>query len=221
MPDGDRFERRLRGRGWRTVYRLGCSSAPLEAVVDKIMGAVAHLFRAEDTKVVRDIYCELQDASQLLGTRLLTGSVSEQAFDQLSFAAGVIKEDARYSELARFAERAALRTFNEMDQSGEHWDDDALKQRFTRNLVWDLGERRCFSVTREGIMESAQRDHRAQLAWESKVRDTILGPSATISKSLLADEGNVMVRAPKRLFKPKPVTMETLTAPLQVLETPR
>ena len=205
------------------MYRLGCSSAPLEAVVDKIMGAVAHLFRAEDTKVVRDIYCELQDASQLLGTRLLTGSVSEQAFDQLSFAVGVLKEDAAYSELARFAERAALRTFNEMDQSGEHWDDErsetTLHAKFS--FFWDLGERRCFSVTREGIMESAQRDHRAQLAWESKVRDTILGPSATISKSLLADEGNVMVRAPKRLFQPKPVTMVTWTAPLQVLQTPR
>src|SRR6266403_564729 len=65
MPDGDRFERKLRGKGWRSVYRLGCSSAPVEAVVDKIMSAAAHLFRSQDTKVVREVFQELQDASQL------------------------------------------------------------------------------------------------------------------------------------------------------------
>lgn len=27
MPDGDKFERELRGKGWRKVYRLACSGA--------------------------------------------------------------------------------------------------------------------------------------------------------------------------------------------------
>ena len=220
MPDGDRFERKLRGKGWRSVYRLGCSSAPVEAVVDKIMSAAAHLFRSQDTKVVRDVFQELQDASQLLSTSLLREGVSEQAFDQLSSSTMVVKEDAGCSELARFAERAALRTFNEIDKSGGRCDDDSLKQHFTRNLIWELGERRCLSVTREGIMESTKRDHNEQLAWESKVREILLGPSAAMSKSLLT-RINEIVRAPRRLFRPKPVTMETLTTPLQVSETPR
>jgi hypothetical protein len=220
MPDGDRFERKLRGKGWRSVYRLGCSSAPVEAVVDKIMSAAAHLFRSQDTKVVREVFQELQDASQLLTTSLLREGVSEQAFDQLSSATMLVKEDAGCSELARFAERAALRTFNEIDKSGGRCDDGSLKQHFTRNLIWELGERRCLSVTREGIMESTKRDHNEQLAGESKVREILLGPSAVMSKSLLT-RINEIVRAPRRLFRPKPVTMETLTTPLQVSETPR
>jgi hypothetical protein len=93
MPDGGRFEGRLRGKGWRAVYHLGCSSAPVEAVVDKIMGAAAHLFRSEDTKGVRDIYQELQDASELLKTTRIREGVAEQAF-----LAGV---DARVSRVAR------------------------------------------------------------------------------------------------------------------------
>lgn len=220
MPDGDRFERKLRGRGWRTVYRLGCSCAPVEAVVDKIMGAAAHLFRSQDTKVVRDVFQELQDACQLLATERFRDGVSEQAFYQLSSATLLVKEDAGCSELARFTERAALRTFNEIDKSGERCDDDTLKQHFTRNLIWELGERRCFSVTRDGIMDSAKRDRSAQLAWESKVREILLGPSRAMSKNLLT-QVDALVRAPKRLFQPKPVTMETLTTPLRVLETPR
>jgi hypothetical protein len=220
MPDGDRFERRLRGKGWRAVYHLGCSSAPVEAVVDKIMSAAAHLFRSEDTKVVRDIFQELQDASELLTTQRLREGVSEQAFDQLASATTVLKEDANCSELARFADRAALRTFNEIERSGERWDDDGLRQHFTRNLIWELGERRCLSVTREGIMESTKRDQDAQLGWESKVREVLLGPSGAMSKSLLT-QINAFIRAPKRLFQTKPVTIETLNQPLPVLETPR
>jgi len=220
MPDGDRFERRLRGKGWRAVYHLGCASAPIEAVVDKVVAAAAHLFRSEDTKVVRDIYQELQDASQLLTASRLRERASEQAFDQLAAASALVKDDAGCSELARFADRAALRTFAEFEKSEERWDDDIVRQHFTRNLIWELGERRCLSVTREGIMESTKRDQSAQLAWESNVRDVLLGPSRALSKNLLT-QTNALVRAPKRLFQPKPVTMETLTRPLQALETLR
>jgi hypothetical protein len=185
------------------------------------MGALAHLFRSQDTKVVRDIFLELQDASQLLRSTRFRESVSDQAFNQLSTAATVLKEDSGCSELARFAERAALRTFNELVQAGERWSDDTLKQHFTHSLNWALSERRCISVTREGIMESTQRDQKAQLAWESKVCEMLLGPSASISKTLLSEQMSPKVRAPKRLFQPKPMTIETLTAPLPVLETPR
>ena len=219
MPDGDRFERRLRGKGWAGVYRLGCSSAPNEAVVDKMMGAVAHLFRTQDTRIIRDTHRELEDACQLLTTARLRESVSQQAFDQLASAATALKEDAGFSELARFAERAALRTFNEIDKSGERWNEDALKQRFTRNLVWELSERRCFAVTREGIMESTRRDRESQLGWEAKIRELLLVPCAALSKNLISEEASPLVRAPKHLFQPKPMTLETLTTPLQVLGT--
>jgi len=221
MPDGDRFERRLRGKGWASVYRLGCSLAPVEAVVDKVMGAVAHLLRTQNTQVIRDVFRELQDASQLIATDRLRESVSEQAFNQLASAAMTLKEDAGHSELARFAERAGLRTFNEMDKSGERWDDSVLKRHFTRNLIWELGERRCFAVTREGIMEATHRDQSQQLAWESNVRELLLRPSAAIAKNLISEEATAIVRAPKRLFRPKSVTMETLTTPLEVLGNPR
>jgi hypothetical protein len=178
------------------------------------------MFRAQSTQVILDIYRELQYASQLLTATRLCESVSQQAFDQLASAAA-LKEDAGYSELPRFAERAALRTFNEIDKSGEHPSEEALKQRFTRNLVWELAERRCFAVTREGIMESTHRDHENQQGWEARIRDLVLGPCAALGKSLLSEEAHPLIRAPKRLFQPKPMTLETLTTPPQVLRSPQ
>src|ERR1700730_11160694 len=208
MPDGDRFERRLRGKGWAGVYRLGCASAPNEAIVDKMMGAVTHLFRTQSTQVILDIHRELQDACQFLTTTPLRESVSQQAFDQLASALATLKEEAGYSELARFAERAALRTFNEIDKAGERLSEDVLKQRLTRNLVWELSERRCFAVTREGMMESTHRDRETQLAWEAKIRELLLAPCAALGKNLISEEPNTMVRAPKRLFQPRPMSLE-------------
>lgn len=217
MPDSDRFERKLFGKGWRSVYRIACSSAPVEAIVDKIVGAAAHLFRTEDTRVIRDIYRELRDADDLRNATRLRESVSQQAFDQLASSAAALKLDAGHSEMARFGERAALRTFNEIEKAETRLSEDVLKQQFTRNLVWELTERRCFGVARDGITEATGRDRESQLGLETKIRGVLTEPCATLSKNLLADEGSRLVRAPKRLLKSKPTTIDTLTAPLRVL----
>jgi len=216
MPDGDRFERKLFGKGWRGVYRLACSLAPVEAIVDKILGAAAHRFRTENTQVVREIFIELRDANDLRNATRLRESVSQQAFDQLASSAEALKVDAGHSEMARFGERAALRTFNELEKSDIRASDEALKQQFTRNLVWELAERHCFGVVRDGIIESTGRDRADQLVFEGKVRSVLVEPCGTLSKSLLAEERH-LIRAPKRLLKPKAMTIETLTAPLPVL----
>src|SRR5260370_41905411 len=115
MPDADRFERRLRGKGWRAVYRLGCCQAPIEAVADKIMGAVAHIFRREGIQVVRNVYRELDDALSLVRGTRFRESASGQAFEQLASSVSALKADVEYSEIGRLAERAALRTFNELE----------------------------------------------------------------------------------------------------------
>lgn len=211
MPDGDYFERKLRGKGWRKVYRLGCSLAPTDAVVDKIMGAVAHIFRTESTDGVRQIYTHLQSAidnplRQLYPQQVYDGLISDIQ------AAAVIDG---YSELCRVAECAALQTFNELDKSIQSPSEDVIKQQFTGNLVWKLTERRCLGPVRDGIMQGSGRNKGAQLSWEIELRNRILKPSASLSKSLLAEDSNSFVRAPKRLYKPMPMTLDTLYQPLQ------
>lgn len=200
----------------RAVYRLGCCQAPIEAVADKIMGAVAHIFRCEGIQVVRNVYRELDDALSLVRTTRFRESASAQAFEQLASSVSALKADAEYSEIARLAERAALRTFNELENSHGLVADDLLKQHFTRNLCWELTERRCLGAAREGMMRSTGKDAHGQQTWESKLRRLILDPCASLSKALLSDEGYRLVRAPKRLFRPKPLTLESLKEPLGI-----
>jgi hypothetical protein len=70
-------------------------------------------------------------------------------------------------------------------------------------------------------MDATHRDQSQQLAWESNIRELLIRPSAAIAKNLISEEATAIVRAPKRMFRPKSVTMETLTTPLEVLGNPR
>src|ERR1700684_4112526 len=47
MPDADRFERLLRGKGWRHAYRLAAGNAPITLVVDALTKASAHGLREQ------------------------------------------------------------------------------------------------------------------------------------------------------------------------------
>lgn len=217
MPDGDRFERKLRGKGWRSVYRLGCSSAPINAVADKVMGAAVHVLRTESIECVRGCYMELREAARRLEPPLFRESASHDAFDQLNSGVEALQADEGFSENARLAADAARRTFNEVDQPGEIPGDDALAQRFTTNFVSALTERRCLSPVRDGVMQSSGRTKEEQANWEAELKRSIAQPCGPLSKSLLGGDRARSTRAPGRLFKPAPVTLETLNQPLPVL----
>lgn len=216
MPDGDRFERKLRGKGWRSVYRLGCASAPIEAVVDRIMGAAAHAFREESATGIQELFSYLTTAVAAIQGSLFRSSISQITFDGLSSRIESLLQDECYPEMLRLSERAALRTFNEAEADPNLFSQEALKQQFTRNLTWELVERRCLSATREGIMSQTRRNIDAQRRWEAEVQRRILEPCASLGKSLLA-ERPTLIRAPRRQFKPKEMTLDTLHQPLSVL----
>jgi hypothetical protein len=212
MPDDDRFERRLRGKGWRSVYRLACSG-PIETVADKILGAATHVFRNEPIQCVREMYNELGNAVAAVNGTLFHDEIRRQAFEQLSSSLERIVADDGHSEISRVAQRAVLRTLAELEERGGVTDDMA-RQQFTRNLVFELSERRCLSAVRDGIMETSGREKQTQLEWESEVRNTLLGPCGALSRSLLGATDSRSIRAPNRLVRPRPTTIETLNQPL-------
>src|SRR6266480_3364690 len=45
MPDDDRFECLLRGRGWRSAYRLAAGNSEINLLVDSFIKAAAHALR--------------------------------------------------------------------------------------------------------------------------------------------------------------------------------
>jgi hypothetical protein len=45
MPDGDRFEKTLYGKGWKKAYRLACDNQPFNIIGDILIKAVAAALR--------------------------------------------------------------------------------------------------------------------------------------------------------------------------------
>jgi len=218
MPDVDRFQTKLRGRGWRKVYLLACSGAPAEAVIDRILGAAVNVFQIEGTQSLRLIYSKLEESISLLrGTPLFRESLSHTTFDQLSSDIHKVVENQGYSELARLSERAALQTFVKMEQSAQIPSYDAVRQHFMRNLVWELSIRRCLSAAREGIRQSRGRGAQAQMDSEEELREALLQACVNLGRNLPSEHPSDSIHPPKPLFKPKPTTLETLNQPLPVM----
>jgi hypothetical protein len=216
MPDGDRFERKLRGKGWRSVYRLGCSDAPINAVADRVMGAAAAVFRVGPVEGVRKIFTALLESLDPLRDPLFRESLSKHEFYQLTSEVQVILTDEVFSELSRLSESAAFQTFNEIELLGEIPSRDVIAQQFTKELVCRLAERHCLSAVREGIMENSGRSQLEQLKWEGEVKTAISKPCASLSKSFLIEDSDRAIRAPRRQFKPAAMTLEALNQSLQV-----
>lgn len=217
MPDGDRFERRLRGKGWRAVYRLGCSGAPINAIADRVMGALANVFRNESVECIPKIFARLVEALDSLRDPLFKEVLSHRAFEALATDVQGIQTEDGFSEMSRMTERAALRTFNEIELCGQIPSKDVIAEQLTKNLVSALVERRCLSAVRDGIMENSGRNMEAQLHWEIELNTACSQPCAALSKSLVREDRSVAVRAPRRLYKPAPMTVGTLNQPLPVL----
>jgi hypothetical protein len=66
-------------------------------------------------------------------------------------------------------------------------------------------------------MQSSGRTNEEQANWEGELKKSIAEPCDALSKSLLGEDRARSIRAPRRLFKPAPVTLETLNEPLPVL----
>lgn len=221
MPDGDRFERRLREKGWRTVYRLGCSGASVEAVAGRVLRAAAHFLRGTQTDCVSVIHEKLLGCLQHCEAPLFRELVSRQAFEQLSRGVEDVTRAEGYSEISRLAAKAALRTFKEIESRRRSADEQNVKKLFTRNLVWGLAERRCLSATREEIIQKTERSTLEQQDWEANLRESILDPCSQLADTLLSEARSRAIRAPQRLFKPAPVTLQTLHELLEVVSESR
>jgi len=85
MPDDDRFERLLRGRGWRSAYRLAAGNSEMNLLVDSFIKAAAHALRNQaqspSLSEVANVLCESLNVPSLHDGRTPSGL---EAFEHLS-----------------------------------------------------------------------------------------------------------------------------------------
>jgi hypothetical protein len=221
MAEGDKFERRLRGFGWRTVYKLGQSGAEISNVVDATVSAVSHGLR-------RELACgRLADILSILQISLQTDWQQQQAKANdptepsarscLHVELDRIEADEIGSITAQLGSTAAESVFSAISNRGMYPTRDAIRNAFADELVWRIVENRCLSHVREGIALGAEHTATQHEQWEKTFRKVLRPQAEKLVKQMLRDDGSqAIARAPRRLT-PKLKTKEVLHKALHAI----
>lgn len=205
MPDEDRFERLLRGKGWKRAYRLACGSSPMAVVADAIIKASAAALRGHGQ-------CpSLQKITAVL-SEALRSAPAGSGFAQLVDALDAIEaEDIGFvgTQLARkAAEKVFLEKAGRSDGGGETVD------QFGETFICDLIDHQLLSRVRPSVTERNHWSVEDQRKWEGELRDALKPLACKLFRSALKSEDKNAIRAPKRTAAPPPPLEIRLHEPL-------
>lgn len=222
MPDGDRFERTLFGKGWRKAYRLACGNEPLTPLGDTLMKAVAAALRgplacASLAKIRDAVHNALQEKarSRMLnfGDRpladpyqLLSGDLSE-----------IVAADASAMS-TQLAAKAAQSVYLEFHLQRDAVSSEQIESRLAELFVEKVIRYQWLARVRESVVLKNDRSVEEQMSWEERLFIHLAKPSRDILKEVFRSEGAVKVRAPRRQTPQRKMTIEELNQGLTVLE---
>jgi hypothetical protein len=210
MPDDDRFERQLRGRGWRKAYRLAAGDCRTPLLVDALMKAAAHALRnqaqAPSLSSVVSVLQEALNAPSRLDRRGAFGGLD--AFEHLPNGLDEIELQNRGHVGTQIAVRAAAKVFVEKARETQVPSKEQIRDRLGEVFVADLIGHQCFSRVRDGIAEKKGHTTEQQHAWEQQLREEIKLQARKLFRNAAGAEDNRRVRAPKGVSAP-PASIET------------
>jgi hypothetical protein len=201
MPDADRFERLLRGKGWRHAYRLAAGNAPILVVVDALTKAAAHGLREQVqcpslSRVLEEICHSLSARS---GQNDVGTSSQDDAFaDMVSALDEIELNDFGYlgTQLAR---KSAERVFVELSRGQREPEFDEVRDRFADVFIADIVDNQCLSRIRPGVAEQNNRTTEEQFKWEQELREKLKPQARKLVQTAVNARESRAIRAPKRI----------------------
>lgn len=215
MPDEDRFERMLRGRGWRKVYRLAAGNSPIPMTVDAAISAAAHALR-NDLRCprMREIADILRSASQSMGPSVTESFIVPAAIYDASAKLDEVGEKEFGCLATRLALRAAKKTLVELVKSEGRVSAHDSETKFAEQFVAGLIEHQCLGRVRSGVIEKTGRSLDEQAEWEGRFEQQLKPQATRLLKSAFESQDPGRIRAPKRLVGRVPTTIEQLHRPI-------
>jgi hypothetical protein len=216
MPDGDRFERALRGP-WRFPYRIAAGGARAELVAEKLASSCLGLLTEDGVGCARKVLTALDAALAHSSMPLFYGEPEGTAFQRLLRGLDLIAAEHQFDEFAQGCGRAASRCFFELEHSHQHISDEHLERMFAREVMAEVLGRHFFPIVRDRLAENTGRDAAAQRAWEDQVMQCISENIQNFSRALFADDTQ---RRTQRRIRQAPVPSfdwNRLNKPLHVL----
>ena len=216
MPDGDRFEWRLRGKKWRTVFRLLSSSTDERLVAGEALKAVtAYLRTNADTpySTMIDAVHESLSAPQL---PILPPESGLSGATGLMLRLDAIVRANQYSEAAQLAHRSAAKVFMRLDGERDHLTRKAVAAEFAGEMCCEITERRCIGVMRDQIMERANHSLAEQASSEMSLQQCIRQMGKDLGRQLVVGQDLTKLHAPKRPHTGKQFSESDLHKPLAI-----
>jgi hypothetical protein len=201
MPDADRFERLLRGKGWRHAYRLAAGNAPILVVVDAVTKASAHGLRERVqcpslSRIVEALYHALAVERD---QNVVGAPGQDDTFaDMVSALDEIELSDFGYlgTQLAR---KSAERVFVELARLQGEPEFDEVRDRFAEVFIADIVDNQCLSRIRPGVTEQNNRTTEEQFKWEQELKEKLKPQARKLVQSAVSARESRAIRAPKKI----------------------
>jgi hypothetical protein len=222
MPDGDRFERKLFGRGWRKAYRLAHGGAAESLVVDALITATAHGLRNGLACPNLGRICDA--ISEALSTATRNRGLNFQDSDRvdpfylLSIDLEEIRSSVSASAAMQLVVNAAQTTYLDLEERSQSISQLELQTRFSQRFVEFLIRNQWLDRVRDGIIEKRGWSADSQMAWEKNLITILADPACRLMRSVFKASVKEKIRAPRRLTTKMKMTLDELNQGIMVLE---
>lgn len=189
MPDGDRFEWKFRGKGWRKVFRVMCAGASINtAAACAVKGLSAFYRQNSDTDYAAFIRV-IEDHSSRPTLPLIRPESPVSGASQLTADLNRLVTEHNYSEASQLCARAAQKTYLAMEEGSP------VSERFGADLAWEIVERKCIGIGRDEVVRRRGVSLTEQLQSEQELRAEVEKHGARFAKQL-SERPRTVYRAP-------------------------
>jgi len=216
MPDGDRFERSLRGGGWRSAYRIAAGGGTIIRVAEKLVGACSSLIDSENSECAIRQMAVLNAALEPRTMPLFRDIGDEHRFESFARDVDGICGDFGFGEFAQICGRAITKCFIALENEPRPASAE-LEKAFSRELISDMLNRYFFPAVRDGIALNAGRDTASQLEWERSVVKSLGGVADGFARSLMTGRRSRLTRTPNLEDSKHGFDLTRLNEPLRVM----
>jgi hypothetical protein len=222
MPDGDRFERTLYGRGWRKAYRQACINESFNHLGDTLIRGVASALRGplacQSMAKIRDaIYHALKEKAREGQLNFGDQAVADP-FRMLTDLLSDIADEEANSVAVQLAARAAQTVYLDLQRDCEGVTSGQIQDRLGKELGEWVIRHQFLAKVRDGIVTKNKRTAEEQMAWENALFANLEKRLSKTVEGAFSQDGKVSVRAARRTTPQRKMTMEELREGIAVLE---
>lgn len=171
MPDGDKFEWQLYGKGLRRAYRLARGFGEI--------GEIAQLLYYAKNELIRNGYgCSSDVIAQIVD--VVCEALNRPLFSQEENVLWLFRQldqiaaSQNYSRGTLIATEAAKSVFAQISSNSNGLSRESVKKSTHRKFTEKLLDAHFFSIVRNGIMNAKKRTPDEQTQWEDQVSQKII-----------------------------------------------